>query len=449
MAPAPMPFAEWFDAQPTPGRWSLLCVAADDPLDTAERRTIDWPGGSVVDALKAHGMAGRWSVGPVLAIRGSVSTTERERVGLARYQRVEPATVDLSEHASRPQQQAPARAPAPVAAVASPLPRRKPRFVFGPGDNDSADPQPTEDAEVDRARRNAETAQHAAQQAEHEAARADAEARTAEARARARTFQQQAAAGGAAGDSSAVLAAMMQQQQQQFAALLQAQREDSARQLALVASLVERATAPVAAAASKGALESLQEQLGLVKAVREMFRDEQGDDAPPAAGGAASVIRDLREIVREVRPMLQPAEQAARPAPAPARMLPAQIAARMAPAPNGHTPAAANAAAKVWPGDDEATARVRRFVAVVVAEAQRESEPEAVADLLSESVGLLPRGVREAIDAEDATGARVVSVVLPFLEAENAATLAELAPFAAEWLDRFVLALHPSTDGAS
>lgn len=435
MAPAPMMFADWFEANPTPGRWSLLCIAADGHPESAERRTIDWPGGSVVEALKAQGLSGRWIVGPVLAIRGSVSTIERDRVGLARYQRVEPATVDLSEPASRPQQQAPARAPAPVAAVTLP---RQPRNL-----------EPIEDAEVDRARRNAETAQHAAQQAEHEAARADAEARTAEARARARTFQQQAAAGGAAGESSAVLAAMMQQQQQQFAALLQAQREDSARQMALVASLVERATAPVAAAASKGALESLQEQLGLVKAVREMFRDEQGDDEAPAAGGAASVIRDLREIVREVRPMLQPAEQqqAGRPAPAPPRLLPSPIAARMAPpAQNGHTAAAP---AKVWPGDDEATARVRRFVSVVVAEAQRESEPESVADLLSESVGLLPRGVREAIDAEDATGASVVSVVSPFLDAADAATLAELAPFAAEWLDRFVLALHPSTDGAT
>lgn len=221
-----------------------------------------------------------------------------------------------------------------------------------------------------------------------EAARIEAECHRIEAEAKLKKLKLGLSDPKHAGDPFAVV---LEQQAAMFRELL---RASEAREARLLQEMAQLRQAPQNASAvgslpAQG-LGSLKDTLGLLRevlSVADQFRGdavaESGDD-DSAAGGIVRVMREAKGLLS-----MMPVAPARAPAPAPGR----QAAPGPRPMPqNGAAPKRISTPANL------ARQRVESFLAQLVEEATLGSSPDAVANALDESIGLLPASVREPLD---------------------------------------------------
>lgn len=390
---ARMPFDAWL-AKCTPSRWAVSVTRTTDGAS----QTIDMPDDREIGVAILRTMGpGSYEVQPALKIRGRLQQIERNELGLAQFQRIETTRLDLND------------------AGDDDTDDDDSDDVDDDGDDvDAVDESSiAEDPAVRDAKSRAAIARAAAAEARAQAERAQHDAARAEAESRARQFAQQSPAGSSPVGMAEVLSVLRQMQE-----------ASDARMASLLARLMPAKDA-------RPALAELREQLTLFAAVRDMVRGDQPEPPPPPDSTAAT-IREIRQAVADVLPLLR--RDPAAPGAQPPRSAPLAV-----------VPASTPAAASTPATSPVAVARVRAFVETIARELMAGAAPESVADRMSDDVGLLPASVRTPLDDGDWAGAWAgCQAIAPEETAQVAPWLSD--DTVKEWLQAFAQALAVEED---
>lgn len=398
----------------TPNRWKLRVQSQKlDQPGPPVNTTYAFPADRDLELMIAQqtGQTGTYRVLPLLQVRGASHQAERQLLGLHGSDRRAPAGVVVVNAGDV------ARAGATVRrGVAAPTPRAQ---IDADPDVIDAERQ----ARVHEAKARAAKAEAAARNAGNSEGGNMADV-VKQLMAQVATMQQQLLAAQAPKtDVAAMLQILNRQADNQLATMQELLRSERERSAQLLQQLAQRDQAP------SPELGTIHGQIKTFREIRDAFREEddsRDDDRTP-------MERIVAQIADEVLPILAarmaPAAAAVPAPPAVAAPPPPQLVRDQVPEP----PAAGV--------DAIARTRAAAFAMTVTQELLNGSDPEAVADRLSDDVDLLPATVRAPLDRGDWSGAFAgVRALLPAATGQQLADAIDSSPTAAQWLAAFAAA---------